>query len=48
MLVLFTFLESKPVPNIVPFAVLILLELGLQSVSAIIHLGTAIFDCWVR
>ena len=41
MLVLFNFLESKPVPNVVPLAGLILLELGFQSVSVIIHLGTA-------
>ena len=33
MLVLFNFLESKPVPNVVPFAGLILLELGFQSVK---------------
>ena len=43
MLVLFTFLESKTVPNVVPFAGLILVELGFQSVSVIIHLATAIF-----
>ena len=48
MLVLFTFLESKTVPNVVPFEGLILLELGLQSVSVIIRLAIATFDCWVR
>ena len=48
MLVLFTFLESKTVPNVVLFAGLILMELGFQSVSVIIHLGTATFDYWVR
>ena len=49
MLVLFTFLESKTVPNVVLFAELILMELGFQSVSdVIIYLGTATFDYWVR
>ena len=48
MLVLFTFLESKTVPNFVPFEGLVLLGLGLQSVSVIIRLATATFDGWVR
>ena len=33
MLVLFTFLESKTVPNVVRFAGLLLVELGFQSVK---------------
>ena len=35
MLVLFTFLESKTVPNVVRFAGLILVELGLAPLHSI-------------
>ena len=49
MLVLFTFLESKTVPNVVRFAGLILVELGLaplHSTAGFVNLGgeTAVED----